>query len=153
MSDKNKYLWIVGGLVVVALAIWLIASNSNNTSGPSNTYTPQTPTTQTPPTTTPSTAPGAASAAYTAALTKYAATRIQIQNNCQVVPNRSVYKTGTAIMLDNRTNVTRTVKLDSTFVIPAFGFKITTLSGGTLPRTILVDCDKSQNVATITLEK
>jgi len=56
-------------------------------------------------------------------------------------------------MIDNRAPVARTVKVGSTFPIKAYGFKIVNLSSATLPATWYVDCDSSQNVATILIQK
>jgi hypothetical protein len=55
-------------------------------------------------------------------------------------------------MIDNRSEVARTVKVGSSFGIKAWGFEIVKLSSATLPATWYVDCDKSQNVATILIQ-
>lgn len=95
----------------------------------------------------------ASTIAYADALKKYADRRIQISPTCQVVPNNITYKNGTTIMIDNRSNKTKTIKIGSVFTIPAYGFKIITLSSGSLPATYFIDCDKQQNSGTITLQK
>jgi hypothetical protein len=151
MNNKNnKNLWIVLGLVALVIIIWAVVMSSNSYNQPSSNTTYNMPAPAPSPV---ATAPSSSSAAYTAALLKYGTNRIQFQQACQTVPNAMVVKSGTTIMLDNRASITHTVKLDRTYVIRADGFTTTTLSGGTLPRKILVDCDKSQNVATITVEK
>ena len=95
----------------------------------------------------------AASIAYTEALVKYKDARIQLEKNCQASPDKGTFKNGTNIMIDNRAPVSRTVKVGSTFTIKAYGFKIVNLSSATLPATWYVDCDTSQNVATILIQK
>ena len=81
--------------------------------------------------------------------------RIQISGAdfCQVSPNNVVYKNGTSIMIDNRSSKTRTIKIGTTYTIPGYGFRIVKLSSGTLPATILMDCDQQQNVAKILLQR
>ena len=90
---------------------------------------------------------------YAQALTQYKDARIQIDQDCQARPNNVTYKNNTSIMIDNRTNITRTVKVGSIFSVKAYGFKIVKLSSTTLPIIWHVDCDKSQNVATILIQK
>ncbi len=90
---------------------------------------------------------------YEEALLTYQNTRIQLNNNCQATPNNVTYKNNTNVMIDNRAGVARTVKIGTTLSIPAYGFKIVKLTSTTFPTTFLVDCDKSQNIATILLQK
>lgn len=90
---------------------------------------------------------------YAQALAKYKDARIQLGENCQASPNNVTYKNNTSIMIDNRAPVSRTVKVGSAYNVKAWGFKIIKLSSATLPATWYVDCDKSQNVATILIQK
>ena len=90
---------------------------------------------------------------YENALRIYRNARIQLDGNCQAKPNKVTYKNGSKFMIDNRAGVARIVKIGSVFVIPAHGFKIITLSNSILPQTYFIDCDQSQNVATILLQK
>lgn len=90
---------------------------------------------------------------YADALVKYKNARIQLDENCQASPNDPTFKNGTSIMIDNRAPVTRTVKIGSVYTIKAYGFKIIKLSANTVPMKFLVDCDKSQNVAAILIQK
>lgn len=97
---------------------------------------------------------GAASISYADALVKYADRRIQLDTSCQAHPNTVTYKDNTGIMIDNRSPNTRTVKINTTFTIKPWGFKIIVLPDVTSkPKTILVDCDSSQNVATILVQE
>ena len=90
---------------------------------------------------------------YAEALAKYKDARIQLDDRCQASPNNVTYKNNTSIMIDNRSPMTRSVKVGSTYTIKGYGFKIVKLSSSQLPIQWLVDCDKSQNVATILIQK
>lgn len=106
--------------------------------------------------TTSTTGSDAVSVSYEKALEVYTGkTRIQLMGDtvCQVSPTMATYKNGTSIMLDNRTAEARTVTLGTAYTVPAYGFKIVKLSSTTLPVTLLMDCGKQQNVATILLQK
>ena len=99
-------------------------------------------------------ATGAAPISYANALVKYANRRIQLDPMCQAHPNTVSYKDNIGIMIDNRSAKTRTVKVGSTFTIKPWGFKIIILPDVYLvAKTILVDCDQSQNVATILVQE
>ena len=90
---------------------------------------------------------------YGDALALYKEKRIQLNDKCQASPNVSTYGNNTSIMIDNRSAVKRSVVLGSSFTIPAYGFKIVSLSSKDLPKTLLLDCDESQNVATVLIQK
>ena len=97
---------------------------------------------------------GAAPISYTNALVKYADRRIQLDKICQAHPNTVTYKDNTGIMIDNRSPNTRTIKVGTTFTIKPYGFKIVVLPDVYLQsKTLLVDCDQSQNVATILVQE
>ena len=94
-----------------------------------------------------------ATISYQNALVQYKDARIQLEGNCQASPDNSTFKNGANIMIDNRSDKTRTVKVGSTFTIKPWGFKIVNLYSPSLPATWYVDCDASQNVATILIQK
>ena len=95
-----------------------------------------------------------ATISYTNALIKYADRRIQFNPTCQAFPNTVTYKDNTGIMLDNRSPVARTIKVGTNYTVKAWGFKIVVLPDIYLKsKTILIDCDKSQNVATILVQE
>lgn len=97
---------------------------------------------------------GAVSISYANALIKYADRRIQLDENCQAYPNTVTYKDNTGIMIDNRSNNTQTIKIGATFTIKPYGFKIVVLPDIYLKsKTLLVDCNQSQNVATILVQE
>jgi hypothetical protein len=96
----------------------------------------------------------AVSISYANALVKYADRRIQLDKTCQAIPNVVTYKDNTGIMFDNRSAETRTVKVDQVYTIKPYGFRIVVLPDIYLKsKTVLVDCDKSQNVATILIQE
>ena len=154
---ENKNLWIgLGVVVVLGLLIWWYgASNNSKIEDEAMTPSETTDVDSTEDTSTGSVNTGApaASLSYQQALVTYKDKRLQITNTCQVSPNNVTYKNGTSIMLDNRSAVTRTIKLGSTYSIKAYGFKIVKLNSATVPATWLMDCDSSQNVATILIQK
>ena len=90
---------------------------------------------------------------YGEALSLYKDKRIQLDTKCQASPNNATFKNNTKIMIDNRSAVTRTVKVGSVMTIKPWSFRIVNLSASTLPATWLMDCDKSQNVATLLIQK
>ena len=97
---------------------------------------------------------GAVTISYANALVKYADRRIQLDKDCHAYPGNVTYKDNTGIMIDNRSPQTRTVKVGITFTIKPWGFKIVVLPDIYLKsKTLLVDCDQSQNVATILVQE
>ena len=96
---------------------------------------------------------GAASISYQNALIKYKDARIQLDQSCRASPSNVTFKNNTSIMIDNRASLARTVKVGFTFSIKPYGFKIVNLSSATLPATWYIDCNGSQNVATILIQK
>ena len=157
--NPNKNLWIGGGValvVVVGFIFWSMNSSAPTTSPATvdNQVTPA-PSSSTEDTSTGSVNVGApaASISYQNALIKYKNARLQLDTICQANPNRMAFKNNALLMIDNRSPVDRVVKVGYTFNIRAYGFKIVKLSSATLPATWLVDCDKSQNVATLVIQK
>lgn len=91
---------------------------------------------------------------YQQALEKYKDRRIQFDNSCATTPKSVTYKDNTGIMLDNRSAKTRTIKVGETYTVKAYGFKIITLPDTYLKsKTLLVDCDGQQNVATVLVQE
>lgn len=81
--------------------------------------------------------------------------RIQLSGDsfCQANPNNGTYKNGTSIMIDNRSPLSRTIKLGSTYTIEGYGFKIVKLSSSVLPTTFVMDCGSQQNVGKYSVQK
>lgn len=93
---------------------------------------------------------------YQNALETYATHRIQFDANCQATPHTSTYKNGTNVMLDNRAPDARMIHLGDlgTVSIKGYGFKIVNFSlAGLTKNDIAIDCDASQSVAIITVQK
>lgn len=150
-TNTNKNLWIgLGAVALIVIIIWFmnmgstpVVDNTNQvvdstedvTLGSINAGSP------------------AASISYANALIKYKDARIQLDKTCQASPDKGTFKNGTTIMIDNRAPVARTVHVGSIFGIKAYGFKLVKLESATLPATWYVDCDKSQNVSTILIQK
>lgn len=166
MENKNKIIWIILGLAVIGLIIFLAVRgdkvtplNTGDTTAPESTLD----TTSDPAGTTGTGADTgsvtdangtAVTLSYQQALTKYEGRRLQFNDMCQATPNTVTYKDNTGIMLDNRSNKTRTIKVGTTYTIKPYGFRIVTLPDTYRENsTYYVDCDKSQNVATILVQE
>ncbi len=167
-NNKENMYWVVGGLLVLGIiAFFVFAGNDkeandiagndandiaqeqlDNNSADEDVEGELDTTGQVDVATSP-----AASLTYQQALDKYKGTRLQLDKTCQASPNNMTFKNGATMMLDNRSPETRTVKVGSTYTIKPYGFRIITLSASTFPTTYLVDCNGSQNVATILVQK
>ncbi len=152
--DKNKKIFIelVVVLVLVGFGIWGLSQNpapapvaNKNGVSPAQDVAGNAGNVD-------ASAPGA-SISYAQALVKYKNARLQLDKICQASPDKMTFKNGANLMVDNRAPVARTVKVGSVFPLKAYGFKIVNLSSATLPATWYVDCDKSQNVSTILIQK
>jgi len=144
----QPWIWVLVALFAVAAIIFFVFNNKS-ASNPVTTesesvqdISPQ------------DTGVMASAISYANALVKYADRRIQLDTMCQAHPSNVTYKDNTGIMIDNRSPQTRTVKIGTTFTIKPWGFKIVVLPDVYLKsNTILVDCDNSQNVATILVQE
>lgn len=164
MENTNKNLWIglaVVLVVVVGLVFWSMNSSTpalapgvNNNPAANNTSLDANLGTEDVSAGSVNTGSPAVSISYTNALVKYADKRIQFDTICQAHPNTVTYKDNTGIMLDNRSPVARTIKVGTNYAVKAWGFKIIILPDVYFKaKTLLVDCDKSQNVATILVQE
>ena len=145
--EKNKNILIGVGIVLVIMILSMI--NKSNTPSPNIETADSTLDTST---STVNTAPQM-TISYANALVKYKNFRVQLDERCQGSPDKMTFKNGTSIMVDNRSQAFRTVKVGSTFSIKPYGFKIVKLYSDTLPATWYVDCDVSHNVSTILIQK
>lgn len=164
MEEKNKNMWMIGGLVLVLIAVIVFMSTQKNDTEDiledQNTIAEEQVVVEDENITGEIDTEGqpevasspAASLSYAQALIDYKGARLQLDKTCQASPDNMTFKNGASIMLDNRAPVSRTVKVGSTYTIKPYGFRIIKLSSSTVPVTYLVDCDKSQNVATILLQ-
>lgn len=102
----------------------------------------------------PKVTPPANSAAYTAALKTYGTNRIQFDEYCTASPAQVVFKGGTSIMIDNRSNDQRKIVIGGSIInVAPFSYKIFTLQKVTSQTVIHGDCADLKNVVTITLNK
>jgi hypothetical protein len=91
---------------------------------------------------------------YHEALGLYTGRRVELAGNCQAVPNTMTFKNNTKIMIDNKSDMLKTLKIGkTTTTVKARGFKIMNLSSSKLPAKLALDCDASKAAASITLEK
>ena len=163
--EKDNYrmwIWVIVAVVVLGGIFFFISSNqekeTDTITTPNKVVTDTNTDVKTEPEsaqdTTGTVGAGAVSISYAQALVKYADRRIQLDKTCQARPNNVTYKDNTGIMIDNRSPETRTVKVGTTYTIKPYGFKIVVLPDIYLKaKTILVDCDQSQNVATILVQE
>jgi len=147
--EKNNYnVWIWVVIIIIAVGILFFVFRNKEVAAPVATIPESVQdTSQT-------IGVGAVSISYANALVKYANRRIQLNEACQAYPNTVTYKDNTGIMIDNRSSQTRTVKVGTVYTIKPYGFKIVVLPNIYLKsKTLLVDCDKSQNVATVLVQE
>lgn len=156
--EKNSQTWIwIIVILIIATGLFFVFGNKQ-AANPITPITPVTPVTAEPDSVQDvndqDTIAKVVSLSYADALVQYADRRIQLDKTCQAHPNNVTYKDNTGIMIDNRSPETRTVKVGTTFTIKPYGFKIIVLPDVYLKsKTILVDCDGSQNVATILIQE
>ncbi len=90
---------------------------------------------------------------YSNLVKEYGDRRIQFDDRCQAIPLNPTYKNGTSIMLDNRSNSARTIKIGNTsYSLSGSGYKIITLSSPSLPKELNVSCGSAGNVSKILLQ-
>lgn len=154
---NKKYVWLLG-IVAVVIVVFVLTK-----SGPSPLPVED----KTASTTagaaigTSSTSSGAPSAAsspkaaaytYTEAIKIYATRRIQIDQNCQLLPNSIVFKSPVDVMFDNRSNSTKVFYLNGKrYSLAAYGFSVLHFTSTVLPHTIVIDCGTGKNNGQIIL--
>ena len=150
--SKQTMWWVLGALVVIVIVIAVVMMKKKNQD---NASVSQNQETVTPPAPESETSPGMIpNLSYTQALAKYGANRIQFKADCQTVPNNVTYKSGTQVMFDNRSATSHTITFKGVkYVIAGYGYRVFTMTASTYPTTVLVDCDGSQNVATILIQR
>jgi hypothetical protein len=146
--SKKVWIWVIVVLVVV-LVIWKLPSwlgksweglgltSPSPSPTPSSGYVPGKKTAST------------TGLTYDQTLAAYADRRIQFNEKCQGIPGQMVLKTGTKIMLDNRSKYAQTINLDGAKVIlPAYSWQIVTITTkNNLPYNYGIDC-KSEGGST-----
>ena len=171
MNMRNKYLWVAAAVAAI-LALWAVTREEGavkelvdnlNPSVPVAPLSSASPSVSVSASTTPKTSVKAtakptvtANPTYGQLITQYAGRRIQFDQYCQANPRDLSLKSGTAIMLDNRSGDARTVKVGSTaHYLAGYGYKIVTVSApaSQLPKSISLSCGAAVNVGTILLQK
>ena len=164
-QNKGKLGWIIGVVVVVLVIIAAVMISTGNIDENVNGNEP-TPTVETSPTpTADNTSTGVQVGAstgetpitYTEALVAYANRRVQFSQpqgltSCNATPQKVTFKGGTKFMLDNRMGKIATIRFSNgvQYSLPAYGFQIVSL---VTPKTYAIDCNSSQNVATVEIQK
>ena len=92
-------------------------------------------------------------AKYSDALRDFANARVQLDTNCQASPNAMTFKNGTYLMIDNRAPVSRIITVGAVYNVKPYDFIVVHLTSPILPVTWHIDCDQSQNVATILIQQ
>ncbi|MBI4090904.1 MAG: hypothetical protein HY422_02670 [Candidatus Komeilibacteria bacterium] len=163
LTKQQKQYLAVGGVAILVVIIWALASK---TQAPAPSDSPENNTEQTgtsTPTTTPPQKPAAAqpsktaidqALAYSKALEQYKGRIIQFNQNCQAYPAVVTFKSGTAVMFDNRSPKPITIALDTNkFSIKAYDYLAMKVTSKVLPKTISLDCNSSYNVGQVHLEQ
>ena len=112
------------------------------------------PTTSTKPVKKASVVGSAVSMSYEQALATYKDSRIQLGSTdlCIATPRISTFKNGTTIMIDNRSEQSRSVTIGGKYSVDPYGFVLVKLASNKTPETFYVDCNMQQNVATILIQ-
>lgn len=167
LTQKQLYL-IIGGLAVLAILAVVISLKCQcpaspepanlNASASEATTTAATTTaaTTTPPKTstkTPAKPPAKPALTYEEAIKKYAGWRIQFDAACQPSITSMTLKTGSAIMLDNRSAAKQTITIGAKkYTVNFFNFLIVSVTASPLPQTLSVACNGRYNVARINVQ-
>ncbi len=163
MDKNSKIVWtVVAVVVIIILGIWIWTANSVSVTPVTDTGTATTTATTTVATTTVQAAEvgltaGQPAIAYEDALSLYANERIQFSNpgataTCQALPTAVTFRSGVSFMLDNRLDRTAVIHFTTgvVYTLPAYSFEIITLNS---IHSYNVDCNASQNVVTVSIQK
>jgi hypothetical protein len=90
---------------------------------------------------------------YGDAVTKYANSRIQFDQNCHAFPSQMAVANPVTLMLDNRSNVEQKITLSGkVYGVAAYNYVLVTLNQKALPQNIFINCNQGVNVVEIILE-
>lgn len=149
---SKKLLWVLVAVVVLAGVVWWSQQPTGTSSpfsylngSPSASATPlvkKKNATAAKSVTTP--AIPTANSEYGALVNQYSAagTLLAFDDICRIAPGRIVIKTGTKVMLDNRSSIAKTIRLDNdSFALPAYNYRVILISPAkTLPYDLGIDC-------------
>lgn len=144
-NDKKVLVWgivilvVIIGIVVLSKDTTSPTSNNKQTASPTPSGSASTNKTTPKKTTTPN-------LDYSQMIQLYEGKRVQFNDFCTATPSQMVVKKGTKVMLDNRSKISKTLKLDTgTITLPGYGWQIiTATTNNSLPYNFSVDC-KSTN--------
>lgn len=153
----NKRLWyVVAAVAILVVLSALLRGNKGGWSGlPSGTPTVN-PSAAASPSAKPkvSVKPTPVPASYSDAVKQYANSRIQFDMYCQATPVNNTYKSGTGIMLDNRSGDARIITVGGVqYSLAGYGWKIILPQPKTLPATLPVDCGAARNVSVMLIQQ
>lgn len=154
----KKTFWVIVGIVVVVLVVWLLQKNvpapiSYQTNSPTPTAALKVGT-KSPA----NTAQTVANTTYSQLLNQYAGRIVQFDDVCKATPGQMAVKKGTKIMLDNRSKIAKTVLLDGQSIsLPAYNYSIVTMTTTkSLPYSMGIDCQSkggaSMNTFTVQIQ-
>ena len=157
MNNKNV-LWLVISLAVIAVIVVVVVLFSGQSDSITDTDDDTQATSTSTGTDVPEGRPHVGGAAvgltYTQAILQYEGKRMQLDLACQAQPNYLVFKNGTKVMIDNRSNQARRITIGGkAYDLGPYEFEIVTLSATTFPQTQNVDCGNSQNVGRFLIER
>lgn len=158
----NKTWTIIIVILVIGAGVWwLNGGNSNVSLFPDASTSPTAiGATKTPvgykvsPSISPTPVPVATSnLSYSQLVAQYGSNRIQFNQDCQANPSSMALKTGTGILLDNRSNKTQVISLNgASYTLVPFGYRVVTVSSASLPKAIGVTCNGAVNTGMINLQ-
>ena len=152
-NNKNKKLWlglVIVLVVLVGLLFWSMKKNAVPGVGQNkNLYSPE----STEDTSAGSINEGAGAViSYASALSKYKGAILELDGSCKANSGNITLKNNTYLMIDNQAPIDRVIKVGSITNIKANSFKLVQIESESAPATLSVDCDQSQNVATVFLQ-
>ena len=150
---KNNWIIIVIAIVIIGAIVWMRqGSPSGSNSYQTNTPKPTAVATSTAKVT-PRPSVSASGRSYDQLVKDYANTRVQFDAQCRATPTSLALKTGSQILLDNRSNQSRVVTVDgASYTLLPYGYQVVTVSSTSLPKTIGINCGSSVNVSSINLQ-
>lgn len=90
---------------------------------------------------------------YTELVAAYFDKRIQFDDHCQAFPPNTTFKNGTAVMFDNRSSATRSIKIgDVAYTFGGYDYKIITLLTSNFTKSWPLVCNSS-SVGTLLIQK
>lgn len=159
-KEMSKNMKVALGAVVVVVLIGLIAWGASHKKDTGTKMSPEPQMQQSPEAPKPPRASGSTpkptlisvdSRGYAELVLAYKDKMLQFGPSCQVRLNNQVYKLGSEILLDNRTNAPVSIKLaGATYDLSAYGYKVVVLN---TEGKFMVGCGANQNVATVTVQK